>query len=376
MSTWHKEVTKSLADSVSAVLSDMKEDQKTSQNKMLKKGKGEPAGQIKPKQDLPEEDEEENGNGNGKNGKKLDPVNKKAAKKKFDDRKDKDIDNDGDVDNSDKFLHKKRKAITKAIRKTSRNGKKVDLSGKKEKVTVNPDMNEATGRKGGFVITRADLKRAEKRGRAREAELKKRDDARRRRGGKPESPDSKYKYIDAREPSRITKKGKVFKKDSDDRKTQIWDRLSGSKRLQHRANQAKRRAQEEDFSAVKENNFIEERAKLREELEASFDSVFRFSNKEEEVYRDQWMDQFDTIVTGKEPNAYIDPLQRRVFYIEGITPEQAANRYLSHCVVNASMSGGEYVKVGTRGGDPNMSSQHQGQGADRVHHPRHHVKHK
>ena len=36
---------------------------------------------------------------------KLDPVNPKAAAKKFDDRKDKDIDNDGDVDSSDKFLH-------------------------------------------------------------------------------------------------------------------------------------------------------------------------------------------------------------------------------------------------------------------------------
>ena len=45
----------------------------------------------------------------------LDPVNKKAVKKKFDDRKDKDIDNDGDVDSSDKFLHKRRKAISKAI---------------------------------------------------------------------------------------------------------------------------------------------------------------------------------------------------------------------------------------------------------------------
>ena len=45
---------------------------------------------------------------------KLDPVNKDAAKKKFDDRKDKDIDNDGDVDSSDKFLHKRRKAISKA----------------------------------------------------------------------------------------------------------------------------------------------------------------------------------------------------------------------------------------------------------------------
>ena len=47
----------------------------------------------------------------------LDPVNKKAVKKKFDDRKDKDIDNDGDVDSSDKFLHKRRKAVSKAISK-------------------------------------------------------------------------------------------------------------------------------------------------------------------------------------------------------------------------------------------------------------------
>ena len=47
----------------------------------------------------------------------LDTVNKDAVKKKFDDRKDKDIDNDGDVDSSDKFLHKRRKAISKAIMK-------------------------------------------------------------------------------------------------------------------------------------------------------------------------------------------------------------------------------------------------------------------
>ena len=54
-----------------------------------------------------------------KNEDKLDPVNKDAVKKKFDDRKDKDIDNDGDVDSSDKFLHKRRKAVSKAIAKES-----------------------------------------------------------------------------------------------------------------------------------------------------------------------------------------------------------------------------------------------------------------
>jgi hypothetical protein len=47
----------------------------------------------------------------------LDPVNPKAVKKKFDDRKDKDIDNDGDVDSTDKYLHKRRKAISKAAAK-------------------------------------------------------------------------------------------------------------------------------------------------------------------------------------------------------------------------------------------------------------------
>ena len=129
MSTWHKQVTQSLADSVSAILSDMKEDQKGTQNGMLKKGKGEPAGQIKPKQDIPEEDDD-------KSGKKLDPVDKNAVKKKFKDRKDQDLDNDGDTDSSDKFLHKKRKAITKAIRNTSESGKKVKLSGKKEPVAI------------------------------------------------------------------------------------------------------------------------------------------------------------------------------------------------------------------------------------------------
>ena len=52
-----------------------------------------------------------------KNEDRLDPVNKAAVKKDFDDRKDKDIDNDGDVDSTDKYLHKRRKAISKAVAK-------------------------------------------------------------------------------------------------------------------------------------------------------------------------------------------------------------------------------------------------------------------
>src|SRR6056300_1925158 len=57
-----------------------------------------------------------------------DPVNKKELKGKHKDRKDKDIDNDGDVDSSDKFLHRRRKAISK--------------SNKESDVEVNPKMDK------------------------------------------------------------------------------------------------------------------------------------------------------------------------------------------------------------------------------------------
>ena len=60
---------------------------------------------------------EDNTNDKSDDGEGLDKVQPKAVKKKFKDRKDKDIDNDGDEDDSDEFLHKKRKAISKAMAK-------------------------------------------------------------------------------------------------------------------------------------------------------------------------------------------------------------------------------------------------------------------
>ena len=59
--------------------------------------------------------QETNKNDKSDDGDGLDAVQPKAVKKKFADRKDKDIDNDGDVDDSDKFLHKRRKAISKSM---------------------------------------------------------------------------------------------------------------------------------------------------------------------------------------------------------------------------------------------------------------------
>jgi len=80
-------------------------------------------------------------------GDELDPVNKKALKKKFADRKDKDIDNDGDVDDSDEYLHKKRKAISKSMKKDDANSedeyKDIGKSGKQTKVDTKPNLDEA-----------------------------------------------------------------------------------------------------------------------------------------------------------------------------------------------------------------------------------------
>jgi hypothetical protein len=60
---------------------------------------------------------ETNKNDKSDDGEGMDAVQPKAVKKKFKDRKDKDIDNDGDVDSSDKYLHKRRKAISKSMGK-------------------------------------------------------------------------------------------------------------------------------------------------------------------------------------------------------------------------------------------------------------------
>jgi hypothetical protein len=60
--------------------------------------------------------------------KKLDPVDKKELSKDYDDRADKDIDNDGDTDKSDEYLHNRRKTIKKAIAKEDK--EPVDISTK------------------------------------------------------------------------------------------------------------------------------------------------------------------------------------------------------------------------------------------------------
>ena len=55
---------------------------------------------------------------------KVDP-SKVEPEDDFKDREDKDIDNDGDVDDSDEYLHKRRQAVTKAVKKESKSLKDV-----------------------------------------------------------------------------------------------------------------------------------------------------------------------------------------------------------------------------------------------------------
>jgi len=74
---------------------------------------------------------EDNTNMKSDDGEGLDKVQPKAVKKKFANRKDKDIDNDGDTDSSDEYLHKRRKAISMARKGKGKVGEKAVMHGGK-----------------------------------------------------------------------------------------------------------------------------------------------------------------------------------------------------------------------------------------------------
>ena len=99
---------------------------------------------------------ETNKNNKSDDGDGLDAVQPMALKKKsVKDRKDPDIDNDGDTDDSDEFLHKKRKAISKAMEDKEEDSSKVKESGKvNNKVEMNPDEDKMKKESTGLAFVR------------------------------------------------------------------------------------------------------------------------------------------------------------------------------------------------------------------------------
>ena len=93
------------------------------------------------KQEKVEKDKELNKKRVEEAEKKLDPVDDAANDKKFKDRKDKDIDNDGDVDSSDEYLHNRRAKVDDAIDGGKKPAKKEE-DDKKKVVAKSPKVAE------------------------------------------------------------------------------------------------------------------------------------------------------------------------------------------------------------------------------------------
>ena len=85
---------------------------------------------------------------------KMDPVDSKELKGKHKDRKDKDIDNDGDVDSSDEYLHKRRKAITKATK-----GSEVETYSESTEVELDEVSNSVKDQLGNIDLSIRDWER-------------------------------------------------------------------------------------------------------------------------------------------------------------------------------------------------------------------------
>ena len=93
--------------------------------------------------------------------KKLDPVNDKENDKKFKDRKDKDIDNDGDVDDSDEYLHNRRAKVDNEIdggeKPADNAGDEKDDKKKKDKNPRTSDKTAEISKIGEKVTTKEDF---------------------------------------------------------------------------------------------------------------------------------------------------------------------------------------------------------------------------
>ena len=117
---------------------------------------------------------EDNTNDKSDDGEGLDKVQPKALKKKFKDRKDKDIDNDGDVDDSDEYMHKKRQAVSKAISKDDE--KPETKSDEKDDADTKADPKKKKKGNGEPVDTKPTMNAEEVKEEMTDAQMKKREE--------------------------------------------------------------------------------------------------------------------------------------------------------------------------------------------------------
>ena len=117
---------------------------------------------------------EDNTNDKSDDGEGLDKVQPKALKKKFKDRKDKDIDNDGDVDDSDEYMHKKRQAVSKAISKDDE--KPETKSNEKDDADTKADPKKKKKSNGEPVDTKPTMNAEEVKEEMTDAQMKKREE--------------------------------------------------------------------------------------------------------------------------------------------------------------------------------------------------------
>ena len=340
--TWNRDVTQNLADAVSSVWGinkdqatdteqeDVQETYHDSSSKKMgsKKKKEEALDPVgKADKDIDNDGDVDKSDKYLANRRKKISAAIKAKKEALDPvgKADKDIDNDGDTDDSDRYLANRRKKIAAAMK---------DKKGSKDQQDEASDSESyLTNRRKVIAAAIEARKKAKEQSEAVMAGKKKIE-----LSGKKEKIDVTPEMDEASGPFEVkyakTKKGPV--------KVSKFKNLQAAKDFL------------EQVKSIGMNGIISQGGKPikesaldpMEDFEASFGV-----DKSAASAAEDWNAQYDKFVAEIDSNVYIDPLQRKTFFHQGLTPEAAAQRYASMCVANHTLTGGKMVKGSTSGGN-------------------------
>jgi hypothetical protein len=85
--------------------------------------------------------------------------------------------------------------------------------------------------------------------------------------------------------------------------------------------------QEETRYVPGDNPFQRVVQSQKKELNEAFQHTWGFGTPEEVEYKEEWMEKFNILMAEADPHLYIDPLQLKVLYTTGITPQGAVDRF-------------------------------------------------